>query len=775
MFNNGIMKLPSTRQFSCIERVNVPNLNRSICHLASTPKLQSDEKKYSAFQELRKIKKRAGKEGQYKVNFLLKDFGSMETKALGRMYAKGSSLQYLNREYRKALVYDKYTDIDIENAHPSLISQIFKEQGLKCKTLDEYVANRGKFLEVVDKKEWLALLNNKVPKADMSSLEKEYWDDVMSCATDLFQKPVFETYLAKAKKKNPGNPLGWAVSQLATDLERHTVGVAMESLVGAGYTLGTLIHDGFLIESLDVKDKDLRDAEACVKKETGYRIQLVRKPLDDFNRDEVFGTAPETPEKEDDDVSGGDQENAQLFLKWLPTEGHEIVRNGKDIYWYRPEHGVYTQDLTSLRVLIHECPLLDDPYRSMTKRQDCMKVQLLALIPEDEDLYERMFQSTYRKLAFKNGVYDFEKKELVDFSSEYFFTFKAPVALKLEGNEDLEKQVYQKLFIDVFGDPEVNKDGTLNYSEKKDEKALYYKQVLARAIAGEIYDKNFFIVIGDGNSGKGTNTDGLVGAFGNFTDNVNAGSFSKKVGEDQAKARSWMVKLKNTRIAYANEVSMDASLDASVIKTISSGGDPITGRQNYGDECTFRLQTTAIFFVNDMPKVKGQDEATTNRLKFIETSYSYLNGDLYESQKKNPNVRRADTNLKSVWMKRKDVLEAYASLVVKAYEEEEPVAPVRVVEESREWTASDNIGDKFGELFEATGNEHDTLTPTDVTKIAGKCGILASPKRLGGMMRTLGFTSTPTKLGGKTVRLYKGVREAYDRDEVNSFVGPQFQ
>ena len=77
------MKLPPTRQFSCIERVNVPNLNRSICHLASTPKFQNDENKYNAFKELRKIKKRAGKEGQYKVNFLLKDFGSTETKATG--------------------------------------------------------------------------------------------------------------------------------------------------------------------------------------------------------------------------------------------------------------------------------------------------------------------------------------------------------------------------------------------------------------------------------------------------------------------------------------------------------------------------------------------------------------------------------------------------------------------------------------------------------------------------------------------------------------------
>jgi hypothetical protein len=51
--------------------------------------------------------------------------------------------------------------------------------------------------------------------------------------------------------------------------------------------------------------------------------------------------------------------------------------------------------------------------------------------------------------------------------------------------------VYQKLFIDVFGDPDVNKDGTLNYSKNKDEKALCYKKILARAIDSEIYDENF--------------------------------------------------------------------------------------------------------------------------------------------------------------------------------------------------------------------------------------------------------------------------------------------
>ena len=128
-------------------------------------------------------------------------------------------------------------------------------------------------------------------------------------------------------------------------------------------------------------------------------------------------------------------------------------------------------------------------------------------------------------------------------------------------------------------------------------------------------------------------------------------------------------------------------------------------------------------------------------------------------------MRRADTNLKSVWMKREHVLEAYASLAVKAYELEEPVAPSRIIEESLEWTASDNIGEKFRELFEATGNEYDTLTPKDVAKIAQKNGILASPKRLGERMKMLGFTSTSTTRNGKKVRLYKGVREVVDSEE----------
>ena len=182
-------------KYKCTERISVQNLNRMISHLEKTPNLQQDEKKYNEFQLLKKIKKRAGRDGSYDVHFSLKDYDTANTRALGRLYPAGASLQYLGKDYRKALVCDEYTDIDIANAHPSLINQVFKKENIECKMLNDYVENREKFLEVADKTEWTALLNNRVPNEKASDLEKAYWNDVVSCALKLFERPFYTAYL----------------------------------------------------------------------------------------------------------------------------------------------------------------------------------------------------------------------------------------------------------------------------------------------------------------------------------------------------------------------------------------------------------------------------------------------------------------------------------------------------------------------------------------------------------------------------------------------------
>ena len=163
-----------------------------------------------------------------------------------------------------------------------------------------------------------------------------------------------------------------------------------------------------------------------------------------------------------------------------------------------------------------------------------------------------------------------------------------------------------------------------------------------------------------------------------------------------------------------------------------------------------------------MPNIKGVDDATTNRLKYLETSYSYLEGELYEKQKKNKNVRKADPTLKSEWLKRKDVLEAFASLVVGAYERNKPVAPECVVKASREWTETDDWKERFTGLFEATGNDSDEMTPKEVYKIAKNNGILASENKMSRMMTQIGFTTNIVKRRGKCIRNFKGIKEVDD-------------
>jgi hypothetical protein len=52
---------------------------------------------------------------------------------------------------------------------------------------------------------------------------------------------------------------------------------------------GTIIHDGFLVENLGVKDEVLRKAEQTVNLVTGYVIKLEKKSLEDFNEECLWG------------------------------------------------------------------------------------------------------------------------------------------------------------------------------------------------------------------------------------------------------------------------------------------------------------------------------------------------------------------------------------------------------------------------------------------------------------------------------------------------------
>ena len=125
--------------YSCREIINTENLDRII----KAKRLDTGQ-----LTQLQRLRKRLKEHDGYahKVDFALNP-----QERRGRLYPKrgASSVQGLKRDVRKALTHDSYTDIDMVNAHPCILSQLFKRHGLECPHLDEYIANREEHLEGV--------------------------------------------------------------------------------------------------------------------------------------------------------------------------------------------------------------------------------------------------------------------------------------------------------------------------------------------------------------------------------------------------------------------------------------------------------------------------------------------------------------------------------------------------------------------------------------------------------------------------------------------------
>ena len=117
------------RNYTCAEYVNTANLRR----ILRARKVDRDQ-----LAQLKSLEKRLRAQGgdHHRLDFALPDPQVCVDDLFGRLYPKrergGStpSLQGLKRDVRKALAHDQYTDVDMVNAHPVILSQLFLKLGL---------------------------------------------------------------------------------------------------------------------------------------------------------------------------------------------------------------------------------------------------------------------------------------------------------------------------------------------------------------------------------------------------------------------------------------------------------------------------------------------------------------------------------------------------------------------------------------------------------------------------------------------------------------------
>ena len=773
--------------YSCREIINTENLDRIIKAKRLDP---------GQLTQLQRLRKRLKEHDGYahKVDFALNP-----QERRGRLYPKrgASSVQGLKRDVRKALTHDSYTDIDMVNAHPCILSQLFMRHNLECPRLDEYIANREEHLESVMRiiDDTITALFEDTPKNRVikrehvlksSSLRRDqaktqflrvmyggkpdtlcietrdkqsffidwtppdflrlFHKEFQQNSTTLLSLDEFKTYL-----KDNRNPLGTGMSLLAQDIERQVISVAIQTFNQNEYTTGTIIHDGFLVESLDVKDEVLRKAEQAVKLMKGYDIKLEKKSLKDFNEECLWGATGDDGEEELQSES--DTDIARHFMAFMEEKGHAFTRSEGEVFWFNPDHGIYLTGLRQLRVYMNDCPRLPADRRGKTEEQNKWVRQIESIVNDDPEFRNKVVHTTYRKIAFKNGYYDCDKKALCDYNRDVYFLMKGSIDFE-ESDECVRQEVWDKLFMGVFGTEEVSK---------------YMLQSFARAMAGEIKDKRLFFIIGEPNSGKGTITEVFRLVFASQFNTLNAQDFcAKKSDGNSALSNQHLVQGRDKRIAFLNETSRARGQEwnAQAIKVFSNGGESISGRLNYDREAKcFINQQTGFCNMNDTPKINGFQSDVKIRCVAVRTAYSYLSPKEFDEARAKPFEKVADEDIKDVFLRRPEVLQAFAQLICEGYVPERPALPESVKIETDECFDEEDEETKIKGLFEDVtdykGDEkfRPFVTKKQLVRKLEENGIHLSTNRLTRHMKGWGYPADDRK---------NGERGWYDIKFVNS-------
>ena len=257
-----------------------------------------------------------------------------------------------------------------------------------------------------------------------------------------------------------------------------------------------------------------------------------------------------------------------------------------------------------------------------------------------------------------------------------------------------------------------------------------YLALISRASAGEYADKQWAVMMGERNCGKGLLQEMNEGAWGPYVNPVNSGVFLVQnfASGDAAKAMSWAMDCEHKRQTYTNEVKCDVGnraikMDGNMIKNFQSGGDAMSGRKNYNNERTFRVATTLIMNCNDLPEVSPRDALST--MIMLRFPFKFVpQADLEATPL--PFFRLRDGALKTEFCKRDDVINAFTWLVIDAYADHPVVPCASVREDTLEYL--EDAGDDLAFMarsFVVTRDRNDFLLNHELKAIFRARGVSA--------------------------------------------------
>jgi len=232
-------------------------------------------------------------------------------KAYGRLYAQKNGLARFSRRVRATIAENNYVDVDMKNAHLSLLSQLLEKHKLKeiFPALFEYVENRESHLTNLmnlepnwtrqeAKQLYLRLTYGGSATAhceqingninDLPDHVREFEREIGLASKWVSRHKLAETSVIDELKITNRNLSGATrvkeaayMSCVLSSLEDMCLQAMIRYFEANNISVDVLIFDGAMIRSnTETVEQHLERAEAHILKETGYEMKLEIKPFE---------------------------------------------------------------------------------------------------------------------------------------------------------------------------------------------------------------------------------------------------------------------------------------------------------------------------------------------------------------------------------------------------------------------------------------------------------------------------------------------------------------
>lgn len=233
---------------------------------------------------------------------------SKNGEGVGRVYVNGGiGFQKLKKEYRHTLAREYYKDLDIVNAHPTMLLYVCESNNIECPMLKAYVNDRESLIQqVIDRNEkrshkvdrdmvkdaYLCLINHgtsaydKLPLKSLHIQDFQYEMKQIGSSLKELHPELWSRIEPRAIEMKKHSPTGSFVNHFMIEKEALCLSRIEEFLWRSGIDVEYCINcfDGLMIplEGTEYTDSKnfLNDCCKFVRDKTGIKIKLKYKPMD---------------------------------------------------------------------------------------------------------------------------------------------------------------------------------------------------------------------------------------------------------------------------------------------------------------------------------------------------------------------------------------------------------------------------------------------------------------------------------------------------------------